>query len=303
MIAFWSVITVILTSLLVSFILSGHFSNPFRWNFNYSGPTGATKTTEKSFACDGIDKINLSVASADVSFSKSPDNNIRVTVEGTTDSQGNNLFDVAQSGSTIEITQKSRDWGFFLFYFGSVHNRVSIQLPESYKKDLSASLTSGDITFNGDYTFGNADIRKTSGDVNGGSITADTFTFKSTSGDSNLSKVCANYTISSISGDIKISDLEGHGSVNTTSGEFSCNISKLDGSFNYSAISGDAQIGIAKGIGANLSANTVSGDVSANFDLEYNGRGSHNATAKIGNSPYNSMSFSTTSGDIRLNLS
>lgn len=304
MISIWSVIAIALIGLLAFFIFSSHSSNfhGWDWNFNFNGSSGSqTQYVDKSFAATDISEINVDAKSADVSFSKTQGDSIKVNIEGSSNSDKKDMYSVTQNGSTLQITQDYKPWGFIFFNFGMFNQRISITLPESYKKDLALNLTSGDITFNGDYTFGKASIYKTSGDLRADSLTSDTFTYKSTSGDINVSKLDAHYDLRSTSGDIKFDDLAGYGSINNISGNINCIISKLSGALDISAISGNVGITLPHDVSADISANTVSGDIDANgFDVSYSGRSRNHATAKIGSSPYNNVSVSLTSGNVNL---
>jgi lia operon protein LiaG len=301
MIAIWSFIAAALIGLLVCFIVFGHSMNVFSWDwdFNFSNSETSQAQINKSFAMSGISEINVNAASADVNFSKSQGSEIKVNITGNSkDSKGKDTYSVSQNGSTLQVTQNHRWWSFFFFNFGQYNQRISITLPESYKKNLTLNLASGDITFNGDYTFKNVGIYETSGNFSAGTITADDLTLKETSGDMSVSKIDARYEIKSVSGDIKLGDLAGYGDISNVSGDIRCDISKLDGSLKLSEVSGDMQVGLSRDIGADISASTVSGDVSSNFGMEYTGSGRHHASAKVGGSPYNEVSASLVSGDI-----
>jgi DUF4097 and DUF4098 domain-containing protein YvlB len=296
MIAIWSVIALALIGILVFFIVCGHNFNMSNWNFKFNGANSAqTQYVNKSFTAPDISEINVNAKSADVSFSKTQSDEIKVSITGSENSNSKDMYTVSQSGGVLQITQ-DYNWGFSFFFFGPFNQHISITLPESYKKDLALKLTSGDITFNGDYTFGKADIYKTSGDLVAGSITADTFTLKSTSGDTSISKLNASYEIHSTSGDMKFDSLEGYGSIGSISGNIECNISKLSGAFGISATSGNINIGLSQSVGADIKADTTSGDVNADFAMSYSGR--NHATANVGSSPYNKLAVSVTSGNI-----
>lgn len=321
MIAVWTVIALALIGLLVFFMGFGHGFGYGNWNwgwnhgFNYSdfvkpenqadakGSDNGKKIQiiNKSFAVSDISNVSVNASSADVGFSQTQGDKIKVAVIDNTSPDAIKYYSVSQEGSTLKIAQKYRWLGLSFFNWGNYKQRIMITLPESYKKELNLNLTSGDIYFDGNYTFAKASVYKTSGDINGGSLTADTFRFQTTSGDINLKKIDANYDISSTSGDLQVGTLNGCGSVNAISGDITFNISKLTGALNVSGTSGDIDIGIANDIGADIKADTTSGDVNGNFAMTYSGDDRNHATAAIGKSPYNNITVSTISGDINLN--
>ena len=198
----------------------------------------------------------------------------------------------------LEITQKDNNW-FSFFNFGGVSQRISITLPESYKNDLTLNDATGDIDFDGNYTFKNAGIYNTTSDLSGGSIKADTLTLKTVTGDIDLSKIDAKYDISVTTGDMKVLALDGYGSINTITGDITADIGKLSGALNVSVITGDTTIGLSKNVGANISARATMGDINAdNFAIQYSGRDRNNATAKVGKAPYNNIDASAITGDV-----
>jgi lia operon protein LiaG len=299
MIAVWSAIAIVLIGMLVTFIVLGKNLNLHNWNYYFDGSNSAqTQYVDKSFKSSGVSEIAVNAASADVSFSKTQGDYIKVNIKGNGDSDSKDMYSVTQDGSTLKIVQKNNSWFGGLFHFGWFEQQIiSVTLPESYKKDLTLNITSGDVSFNGDYTFGKAGIYETSGDINAGSLTADTITLKTVSGEINVSKLDANYEIHSTSGEMKFGNLAGYGGISTISGDLSCYVSKLSGAFNVSAISGDMKIGIDSNVSADISANTTSGDIHG-IPMEYSGRGRSNATAQVGSSPYNKVAVSTVSGDV-----
>jgi lia operon protein LiaG len=304
MITIWSVIALALIGVIVTFIVMGgfHFSG---WNFNFGGSTGKyTQFVDKSYDSSNINQIKLKVSSANVNFSKTQGTEIKVDIAGndvSSSSSDKDLYTVTQNGSDLEITQNYDWWRFAFFNFGGSNQRINITLPESYKKDLNLSLTSGDIKFDGDYTFANASIYKTSGDIISGAIKADNFTFQTTSGDANIAALDAKYDISSTSGDTKIGSLSGSGRIHSISGSMLLDVARLDGSLDISATSGDMTIGLDKAVNAEISGNATSGDINANFAMNYSGRGRNHASATIGTSPYNNISVSVISGDVTFN--
>lgn len=297
MIAIWSVIALVLIGLLVFFIIHGHGSG---WNWNWNSDdsdNNMTQYIDKSFASSDISEISLNASNADVSFSKTQGEDIKVSINGSGSSDSKDIFSVSQDGNTLKITQKYKSWTYFIHLFNS-SDRISITLPESYKKDLTLNVTSGDISFDGDYTFGKAEIYKTSGDLKADSLKAGTLKIKTVSGNISVSKLDAHYEISSTSGDMDFNGLAGYGSFSSVSGNLKCNVSELSGALDISAISGDVGVTLPKDADADIYASTTSGDINSDFNMSYSGHNKNHAEATLGSPPYNKVSVSLTSGDI-----
>jgi lia operon protein LiaG len=303
-IVIWSCVAVAFTGLLIFFIAGGHgYNGLFNWKWSGSFNSGpVTVLASKTVPVSDISTINLKASSANVNFTHSQGSDIDVQVQGNSNSNTKNMYSITSDGGELTVTQNFNPLSGFPFNFGSLNQTINITLPDSYSKDLTCDLTSGDINFDGDYTFDRADIKQVSGDVGGGTIKANSLTLNSTSGDLRLSGINAgSYDISNVSGDISVSSLSGAGSVGTTSGDLRFGIASLTGACSVSATSGDINIGIAKGVSADVGANTQWGDVNTNFPVEYSGRNRNNATGKVGNGPYNSLNVSVTSGNITIN--
>jgi hypothetical protein len=300
MICVWSVVALALIGLLVTLIClrgtsgRGGF-NLWSWSA-HPDSAQATQYADKSFPAAGINEISVNSTNADISFSQSSDKKIKVDITGVGGPKDKQAYTVAQSGSTLRITQNAKWWNFSLSLVNN--QRIAITLPKSYSNALTLNSTSGDITFKGGYAFSNASIYKTSGDLNGDAVKAGSFLLKTTSGDLNLSELDADYEIHSTSGDMQISRLDGHGSISNISGDGTFGVQKLTGALSISSTSGDYQLKLAKSVGARITAHTASGEVNAGFPMRYSGDDRHGATDLFGRSPYNNIDVSLLSGDV-----
>jgi lia operon protein LiaG len=294
LIAVWSVIAIILIGVLVSFISTeskhGSFNWSFVWSFDKPDET-QTHTIDKSFNLSDIDEINISSQNADINFTQSQDDLIKVNIPK---SDGNKI-NVSQDGSTLNIDQHRNS--FFTVFYITNRSTINIAVPEKYEKDISINSKSGDISLNGNYTFSKAFINKASGDLMADSITADTFSMKTASGDADISNLSAEYDIDSASGDITVESLSGNGDLRMVSGNLNVDIAKLDGELKIETVSGESNIDFAKDVNAEISTGSVSGEVKSDFDMNFSGK---NGSGTIGNSPYQKVKISTVSGDINL---
>lgn len=172
------------------------------------------------------------------------------------------------------------------FHWGKME--VAIYLPESAYASLSVTSVSGDVEIPAGFSFGEAEVQSTSGDVrflasveNGLSVktvSGDLFVqntapkslrARSTSGDVTVSsvQVGAELTIKTVSGDLSLSQITcGSIDAETTSGDVECTALRASGSLRVKTVSGDVEL---RGCdGGTLWIKTTSGDVSGRLLTE-----------------------------------
>lgn len=187
--------------------------------------------------------------------------------------------------NTLTISSiDSRKW-YEEFYFGFVFNwndfRTSIYLPKKEYADLYANTFSGDIDISSSFTFKNAEVESTSGDIKCSAKFNGNAKFDSTSGNINLSGIGAdNISADTTSGDINLSDVIANNiSADTTSGEVEISSANAKDKLYADSTSGDVNILDSK---ANyIFVDSTSGDVETRN------------TVSLGN-----LEMTTTSGDI-----
>lgn len=303
-IALWSAIALVLTGILC-WMLAGH---SFGWrisNWNLSPSLATVKVLDRTVDAQSVGAVDTDLKSADVVYSTGASDSIRVACYA--DSTGDkNEFSVTQSDGTLHIAQAGSAWGFHLF--GSVARRVEVQLPASWRGSLTHKSLSGDVRVPAGLTLSSLNLSLASGDITSlggsGTLTADTVHVSTLSGDIRLSGVNSkSYDIHSTSGDVTAGSLAGTGTLGTTSGDVSATLSRMDGSVAVSSVSGDVRLTLAAGVGAKVDARSVSGNISSAAGLTFTGSDlfdRHNASGQVGSAPYQPLTISTTSGDIRL---
>jgi DUF4097 and DUF4098 domain-containing protein YvlB len=290
----WGVIAAVLIGLLVYFVSSGAGFGSFSWGSDYS-----TELYNNTFTATDISQIESHTSSANITFSVSDNDEIKVVCMGSKKEKENGYVQVSNEGGVLNIKQNYSFPNFFFFNFGN-SVRFEISLPKDYDKNLTMSNTSGDISFNDDFTFANVDLSQTSGHLQGNTITCDSFKENTTSGDMDFgSIVTKSYRISGTSGNISVDNLSGSGSLKSTSGNITAGLATLTDSLDGSVVSGNIDITLAKDISAHISANCVSGNINSNFALNHSGRSS--ANGDVGSGPYNNISLSTVSGNVDIN--
>ena len=286
--------------LCLSFLLVGLKSGPVFPVFRLDGinAPGTTELNNTKFDAGAVTKIAIDVESADVRFSHSATDSITVVTRGPSSEKGRNLFTVSEDNGVVNIVQNSNT--SFFSWFGASES-VEIGLPDDYAKDLSLSTSSGDISFNGNYTFHDADLARSSGDIVGGELTADEFSCRGNSGDMRLGELkTTRYNIEFTSGDVNIGGITGAGSIRGSSGNVVLTYATITGDSSISVNSGDVTARMASSAGVALSAQCNSGDIYSDFPLSYSGRDRNSASGNIGTDAKYKFDISTTSGDIHL---
>lgn len=179
----------------------------------------------------------------------------------------------------------SRKW-YEEFYFGFIFNwndsiSLSIYLPKKEYTELYVNTFSGDINIANSFTFKNAKVESTSGDIKCSAKFKGDVKFDSTSGDIELSNVSANnISADTTSGDINISSISADNiSADTTSGEVEISYANAKDKLYADSTSGDLNILDSKAY--DIFLESTSGDVNMRN------------TVSLGN-----LKIESTSGDI-----
>jgi lia operon protein LiaG len=163
-------------------------------------------------------------------------------------------------------------------------------------------VASGDITFNSDIKLNDIECSQSSGDFHvNNSITGSNIYIKSISGDITAEKLNSkHYDIHATSGDLDINSISGSGNVKTISGDVKINYSGINEYSNMSSTSGDINLIVPENMSFEFDGNCTSGNVNANFPLNYQNERKSRASAKVGSGPYKKINANAVSGDIKI---
>ena len=233
----------------------------------------------------------------------------RVQIKATSE-RDNIRLDATSSHLTLETTGGGGDTRFEVTVPFGVRVQARAQSGDvsvrGTKGEVEASSQSGDVTVSD--AVRRLDVSSLSGDVEAERVNGDV-EIRSVSGDAKLSDVTGDVEIESVSGDVTIDRaVAKYVRAHTTSGEVSYH-GTIDPQGRYELVShsGDVDITIPEGSGAQLTVSTWSGSVESDFPitLRPGEHGIGSATAKrftfeIGNAAAR-ISLESFSGDININ--
>ena len=298
------------------------------------------KLKEEKIESSEVKKVEIDFDSGDIEILAGDEEVIRVVESASRDYRKEELFTLTNDNGILRITRGKRRVSLFIFYFGIVGHKVQVYVPKSYLGDLRASTGSGDIALFDDFNFNHLEVNEGSGDLTvKGALKLQKLDIKLASGDVNIrSADCIDYTlstasgditadylkgsgkisassgditvreliggtyeVSAASGDIKLHHIEGAGKVDAASGDIDLEYRELREYAKLSAASGDIKVRLAETISFEMIAECMSGDVSGNIEMQYEGKEKRKAKAKIGNGPYAQLKITISSGDISVN--
>lgn len=206
-----------------------------------------------------------------------------------------------------------------LLVFGNIHDRIEIYLPQNYRGNLSASVSSGDIRSELHFTAERLSFEANSGALSLGHLNADSIHLRASSGSIRVAGINGEATVKANSGSISIDRLTGFADVDASSGSIRVNditggitakansgtirigILELSGDVNAAVSSGSINIDLPTDSGFKFSANTSSGSIRTDFDssLSFNER-RNNASGTVGDNASYTVTAKANSGSIRV---
>lgn len=225
--------------------------------------------TTIAFAPNGLAELNLGSGEIIVSAWNEPRVRVRASSE-----RGGVRVDV--TGGQLSVGLRSSS--------GAARARGRIEVTVPVGTRISTSTQSGEITVRG--TRGRVKVNTMSGDVIVEDA-AELVELNSLSGDVRLSRITGDVEAHTVSGDIDLSDARGDLEIQTVSGDL--NLAAVaakrvratttsgeilydgsidtDGRYTFSSTSGDLEVNVPPGAGANISLKTYSGDVDSAFPI------------------------------------
>lgn len=295
-------------------------------DFNYDGnfyigfdiggelmKNGETKTTDIT---DAFEDIALSVISAEINFKVTDTAAPKVTYTSHSDCD----CEVYVKDKVLVINEKKNVFTLFSFGFLFGKNELTVELPKAQYGNVSINSVSGGGNFSG-LTAESLTFNTTSGDFNISAFAktlaissvsgnmqmsnpltdeCDSFSLRTTSGRYNISGFkTKQFEVKTISGDVEISGISGKGSLNMTSGDVDISFAEWNDDISVSTISGDVDIILPAGSGADVSFSGISGDVTSLLDGS-NVKIGKGSTSTVGGSNKHNIGINLTSGDVTI---
>lgn len=207
---------------------------------------------------ESFDSIDIYETEYTIRLQPSEDGVAKVTCRESED----NGHTVTVENGTLKITRTDRrKWYEHIGIFWANDTTLTLHLPQSQYKTLSAQSVSGHLIVPEAFTFESATLCSTSGDIFCYAQVKDSFSATSISGEVVLkNQTGGTLTASTTSGDLHLFDIcVSSIALTTTSGDIECNAVIADGQLQMEAVSGNVELN--KCDGGSLQIKTVSGDI------------------------------------------
>jgi hypothetical protein len=186
-----------------------------------------------------------------------------------------------QMGTDVEVTVEAPEGAHLKAGVASADVTTKGKLSSLDANTASGRITAGDVA-------GKVAIRSASGDVRLPRVGGD-LTVHSASADVEAGIVAGAATIRTASGDTKIRDAASSVTVHTASGDALVGAIR-QGRVSLQSASGDLEVGIPPGVGAQIDARSMSGEVTSDLDVTSSNKGPSEIE----------VNANTMSGDIRI---
>lgn len=300
MLVIWSLVAVFFIGILGYGISTGKSGGDFFRTFKAKrGEMQVRK--EQEMELGDTERIRIDLSSEDIYISLTNDDKVKVIESADIDTKKDEQFTMEKNGKDIEIVQG----GQHKFYFFSVgfNKKIEVMIPEKYRNSLDIKSSSGDVDINGNLNLASMVCSQSSGNLESrSSITANEFRAKVSSGNIELKEILTkNYTVNSSSGNIEIESISGSGNMEAKSGNIEVGYKDIEEATTLRASSGNININVPKDLSFEFYGECSSGDVKADFEINYKDKNGHKAAATVGKGPYKKISTKTSSGNIYVN--
>jgi len=256
----------------------------------------------QAFSVAGPIKANLTSRSGDVSVRTGRHDELLVTLS-VDSSKYHYLLETARIdfdplSNRLEVRTQTRDHDgpprgkagklrLSWFDFGGSDLDVLVVLPEG--SSLEVKTVSGDTSLEG--PFGAVSVSSVSGDVDVADP-CDVVDVRTASGDVSVNRVSTTLKCRSASGDVECRSCAATTDVTSASGDVNV-MADQPGQVTVKTVSGDIQVRVARGLVVDVDANSVSGELGTNIDLDAPGSAGSDEEPVY-------VKAATVSGDIRV---
>lgn len=240
------------------------------------GP-GRTETVDqvKTLSLSGVDRIEVSVVSSDVTVTESADGSATARLTGSVGASG--AFTVPEliaelRGGTAVIRVDHKSNVVIGWYRSDL--KLEVAIPKGYRGALTIGSVSASIQVPPGRTFTTLDVGSVSGRIDLGAFTADEFRGHTVSGDIQGNASAKSANLSTTSGGIVFGGFTGDLTAHTVSGNVQLAWISFSGRVDIGTTSGDVNLGIPAGSGFRLDTSSTSGRITTDHPVTVQGSSS-----------------------------
>ncbi len=238
------------------------------------GP-GRTENVDqaKTLSLSGVDRIEISVVSSDVSVTESADGSVTARLTGSVGASG--AFAVPEliaemRGGTAVFRVDHKNINVVMGWYRS-DLKLEVAIPKGYRGALTINGVSASILVPAGRTFTTLDVGSVSGRIELGAFTADEFRGHTVSGDIQGNATAKSADLSTTSGGITIGGLMGDATAHSVSGNVQLAWVSFSGRVDVGTTSGDVTLGIPAGSGFRVDAGSTSGRITSDHPVTVQG--------------------------------
>jgi len=262
----------------------------------------------ESLPLGGIQRIDVSVVSSDVTVTEGTEGSVTARLRGTVSASRNLVAPelIAETrGGTAAFRVDHRTAGLAMGFHRS-DLKLEVAVPKGFRGALVIHGVSANIVLPAGWTFTDLEFATVSGDVTLGATTAASLTCRTVSGDLEAPSVSARSAdLRTTSGGMTVGGLTGDLVAHTVSGGLRLDWTAFSGSIDVGTTSGDVTLGIPSGSGFRLDAGSTSGRITSDHAVTVressSGPGRRSLTGEVG-SGTGSVRVRTVSGGIRIGM-
>jgi hypothetical protein len=238
------------------------------------GP-GRTENVDevRTLSLAGVDRIEVSVVSSDVSVTESADGGVTARLSGAVGASG--AFRVPEliaelRGGTAVIRVDHKSVNVVMGWYRA-DLKLEVAIPKGYRGALAIGSVSASIQVPPGRTFTTLDVGSVSGRLELGAFMADEFRGHTVSGDIKGNASAKSANLSSTSGDITLGGLTGDLTAHTVSGNVMLAWISFSDRIDINTTSGDVTLGVPAGSGFRLDAGSTSGRITTDHPVTVQG--------------------------------
>lgn len=215
-----------------SLFRNGFFTGNFPWNINHKT---YNIDEEKFIPLEGIESISAESSFIDMEFTSESRDDVYIKYSGTITANDLPVLktDISNGRLSIRLTHNKNNYSS-----SYLDASLRIVLPESYRRNLDAATSSGDMTAS-NLSLDNITLEANSGDINVVGLSGSQIHLSASSGYITANKIQGNTKVQTNSSDIELNDADG----------------------NQVDISASSGYVTARNINGNVSVKTTSGDI------------------------------------------